>query len=70
MKRLQMLIDQDLDDALERLARAQRTSKAALIRKYVRERLKAQPPLDADPIWRMAGADSFDPAPVNDVVYR
>jgi predicted transcriptional regulator len=70
MKRLQMLIDRDLDDALERLARAHRTSKAALIRKYVRERLEAQPPLEADPIFRMAGADSFAPAPIDDVVYR
>lgn len=70
MKRLQVLIDKDLDDALERLARAQGTSKAALIRKYVRERLEAQPPLEADPIWRMAGTDSFAPAPVDDVVYR
>ena len=70
MKRLQMFIDVDLDDALERQARAERTSKAALIRRYVRERLSPQPPLDADPLWRMAGADDFEPAAIDDVVYR
>jgi hypothetical protein len=70
VKRLQMLIDEDLDDALEQRARAERTSKAALIRRYVRERLTAQPPLEADPLWRMIGVDDFDPATVDDVVYR
>jgi hypothetical protein len=65
-----MLIDEDLDDALEKQARAERTSKAALIRRYVRERLTAHPPLAADPVWRMVGVDDFEPAPVDDVVYR
>lgn len=70
MKRLQMLIDADLDDALARKARAERTSKAALIRRYVRERLDAHPPLEADPVWRMVGVDDFPPHAVDDVVYR
>jgi hypothetical protein len=70
MKRLQMLIEEDLDDALERQARAERTSKAALIRRYVRERLNAHLPLRSDPLFRMAGVDDFEPAPIDDVVYR
>lgn len=70
VKRLQMMIDEDLDDALERLARLERTSKAALIRRYVRERLTAREPLDHDLLWSMAGADDFEPAPVDEVVYR
>lgn len=70
MKRLQMLIDEDLDDALAEAARVRRTSKAALIRQYVRERLRAHPPLESDPLWRMAGTDNFKPAAVDDVVYR
>lgn len=70
MKRLQMFIDADLDDALARKARAERTSKAALIRQYVRERLHAHPPLESDPVWRMAGVDDFPPDAVDDVVYR
>jgi hypothetical protein len=63
MKRLQILIDEELDVALERKARQDGKSKAALIRKYVRDRLRGLPPLEADPLWQMAGADSFDPVP-------
>jgi hypothetical protein len=65
-----MMIDEDLDDALERRALAEHTSKAALIRQFVRERLKAQPPLEADPVWRMVGVDDFEDQAVDDVVYR
>ncbi|HXV63849.1 MAG TPA: CopG family transcriptional regulator [Vicinamibacteria bacterium] len=70
MKRLQILIDEDLDEALERRALREKTSKAALIRKYVRERLETLPPLESDPLWRMAGADEFDPERIDDVIYR
>jgi hypothetical protein len=70
MKRLQILIEEELDAALERKARREGRSKAALIRKYVRERVKPLPPLAADPLWRIVGADSFDPEPVDEVVYR
>lgn len=70
MRRLQMLIDEDLDEALEQQARTEGTSKAALIRRYVRERVKGYPPLHADALWRMAGADEFEPAPVDEIAYR
>jgi hypothetical protein len=70
MKRLQILIGEELDEALERQARAEGTSKAALIRRYVGERLEPLPPLGSDPLVRMAGADAFDPSPVDEVVYR
>lgn len=70
MKRLQIMIEEEVDAELERAAVEARTSKAALIRLYVRERLKPLPPLSADPIGRMAGADDFEPAPIDDVVYR
>ena len=70
MKRLQIMIDEDLDDALEREALREKTSKAALIREYVRERLHTLPPLDSDPLWRMAGSDDFEQESVDDVVYR
>lgn len=70
MKRLQILIDEELDVALERKARQDGKSKAALIREYVRDRLRGLPPLEADPLWQMTGADAFDPAPIDDVVYR
>jgi hypothetical protein len=70
MKRLQVMIEEDLDAALEREARSEGTSKAALIRRFVREHLRPLPPLEADPIWQMAGVDEFEPEPVDDVVYR
>ena len=70
MKRLQIMIDEDLDAELERLAMREGTSKAALIRRFVRERIRPLPPLSADPIGRMTGIDDFAPAPVDDVVYR
>ena len=66
MKRLQVMIEEDLDAALERKAKAQGTSKAALIRAYVRERLEPVPPLEADPLWQMVGRDDFAPEPVDD----
>lgn len=70
MKRLQIMIEEELDEALEREARSTGTSKAALIRKYVREHISALPPLESDPLWRMKGADDFEPADVDDVVYK
>ncbi|MGH2727888.1 MAG: CopG family transcriptional regulator [Actinomycetota bacterium] len=69
MKRLQIMIEEDLDGALERLAAKEGTSKAALIRRYVRERLKPLPPLEADPLWQLAGTTSFEPAAVDEIVY-
>ncbi len=70
MKRLQILIDEELDSALERKARAERRSKAALIRQYVQENVRGFPPIEADPLWQMVGADAFDPTPIDETVYR
>lgn len=69
MKRLQIYIDEDLDMALGAEARRQRRSKAALIREYVADRLRARGP---DPIEAFIG--SFDggsnlSATVDDIVY-
>lgn len=70
VKRLQIMIDEDLDQILERLAVRQHTSKAALIRRFVRERVESVPPIERDPVFGMLGADNFEPQPVDDVVYR
>ena len=70
MKRLQILIEEELDEALERTARTRKTSKGALIREFVRDRVRTLPPLDADPIGQMVGADDYEPAAVDDVMYR
>lgn len=69
VKRLQIMIDEDLDQMLERLAVEKHTSKAALIRAFVRERVTSLPPVERDPIFGMLGADDFEPEPVDDVVY-
>jgi len=70
MKRLQIIIEADLDAELQRLARQEHTSKSALVRRFLRERLLPLPPLSADPVGRMAGADEFEPASVNDILYQ
>lgn len=70
MKRLEISIDEDLDAELERRAGAEGTSKAALIRAMVREWLRPLPPLEADPLWQMAGAEDFEPDDVDEAVYR
>jgi hypothetical protein len=70
MKRLQFRIEEELDLALERQARRERTSKAALIRRYVRKHVKPLPPIEEDPLWELVGADSdVEPGEINDVVY-
>jgi len=72
VKRLQIMIDEDLDEALDQQARKEGTSKAALIRRYVRERIEPLPPLDDDPLWalvRMVEGGPEDSASVDEVVY-
>ncbi len=72
MRRLQIMIDEDLDEALASQAREEGTSKAALIRRYVRDRIKPLPPIEEDPLWAFVGMSEGSPddsMSVNDVVY-
>ena len=69
MKRLQIMIDEDLHDALGRQAALEKTSKAALLRRYVRERLKSLPPIEGDPLYDLVGIADIEPAHHDDVVY-
>jgi predicted transcriptional regulator len=72
MRRLQIMIDEDLDEALAQLARKERTSKAALIRRYVREQVKPLPPIEEDALWEHIGMSEGNPddsMSVDDVVY-
>jgi metal-responsive CopG/Arc/MetJ family transcriptional regulator len=69
VKRLQIMIDDDLEEALDRRSAEEGVSKAALIRRFVRNELQPLPPLDEDTLAGMVGVDDFDPAPVDDVVY-
>ena len=70
MRRLQIMIESDLDEALNRRSAEEGTSKAALIRRFVRSALQPLPPLDDDPLAAMVGADDFEPGSVDDIVYR
>ena len=66
------MIDQDLDAILEQMARDEGTSKAALIRRFVRERIKPLPPIEEDPLWGLVGMiddPNHVPESVDDVVY-
>jgi predicted transcriptional regulator len=68
MRRLQIYIDEDLDDALASRARRTHTSKAALIREAVRRSMAAQEPV-LDPFREWIGGSDAAPAPVDEVVY-
>ena len=66
------MIEEELDAALDRQAAEEGVSKAALIRRFVRERLRPLPPLEEDPLWELVGMDQGSPddsMSVNDVVY-
>lgn len=70
VKRLQIYIDESLDAALGVEARKKRTSKAALIRDFVAERLGAA--RGADPVDAFIGSFESDPdlsTSVDAVVY-
>ena len=71
MKRLQIMIEEDLDAALDRQAAAEGVSKAAIIRRIVRAELPTTVPHAADPLSTMVGADSYERADdIDDGVYR
>jgi hypothetical protein len=72
MKRLQIMIEEELDEALANAARKEGVSKAALIRRYVARELKPLPPLHEEPLWELVGMDEGQPddsISVDDVVY-
>ena len=66
MKRLQIYIEEELDEALAAEAARNKTSKAALIRGFVAERLGGT---KKDPIDDLVGSLDFEPASIDDVVY-
>ena len=64
------MIEEDLDAALARQAAEEGVSKAALIRRYVRERLGPPVPVEDDPLWRWAGSIDGEPADdIDEVIY-
>lgn len=69
MRRIQIYIEEDIDDALAQEANRSGTSKAALIREFVGERIRPMAAPQEDPISSIIGAVDCDPARVDDVVY-
>jgi Ribbon-helix-helix protein, copG family len=73
MKRLQIMIDEDLDAALDAQAARERVSKAELVRRYVAAQLTPPPAIQTDPLWTLVGLSdgaTDDSRSVDEVVYR
>ena len=69
MKRLQIYIEPELDSELAVAAAKARTSKAALIRRFVAESLSGSPRGGADSLDALIGAYDEEPGSVDDIVY-
>ena len=69
VKRLQISIDVELDDALAAEAAKRGVSKAALIREYVRDRLGDRDGRTRDPLDDLMGAIDAEPGNIDEVVY-
>jgi len=70
VKRLQINIEEDLDEALAVEASRRRTSKAALIREFVRDRLGGAADVErSDPMARLVGDIDDDAGDIDAVVY-
>lgn len=55
MKRLQISLEQKLDDELGRVARAEGVSKAEVVRRCLRAEIEPLPPLEDDPFFKLIG---------------
>ncbi len=69
MKRLQIMIEEDLDRDLAHQARREGSSKAAIIRGLVRAHVEPLPPLEDDPITKAIGTMEFEPGHHDDIAY-
>jgi hypothetical protein len=67
MKRLQISIEEDLDEALAIEAARRHTSKAALIRQWVRERIGGDAQLD--PFAALIGSIDDEAGDIDEVIY-
>jgi len=69
MRRVQIYLEEAMDEALVIEAARASKSKAALIRQFVAERLTLPRADGADPFAHLIGAYDGDPGDVDEVVY-
>ena len=73
MKRLQISIEPELDAEVQRCADEEGLSKAEVIRRCVQNELRALPPIEEDPFFKLSrspgGSDPSDTRSVDEVVY-
>lgn len=69
MRRLQIYIEEEIDDALAVRARREHTSKAALIRQAVRRSI-GESESTPDPFREWIGGSEAAPASIDEVVYE
>jgi len=72
MKRLQISIEPELDEAVERRAEEEGLSKAEVIRRCVREEIQPLPSIEDDPLFKLFGSVSSSPGDtrsIDEVVY-
>ena len=69
MRRIQIYIDEELDERLQVEAARTGRSKASLIRESVAARMGRSTSLEDDPLTGLVGSLDCDPAAVDEVVY-
>jgi hypothetical protein len=73
LKRVQLMLDEELDQAVALEARLQRVSKSEVVRRILRERLlRPLRPLEEDPLWELVGmveGAADDSQRIDEVVY-
>ena len=69
MRRIQIYLDEAVDEALQSEAARTGRSKASLIRECVAGRYGRPAVAEVDPLDRLIGAFDVEPAPVDEVVY-
>ena len=69
MRRIQIYIQEDLDEILQLEAQKSKRSKASLIRECVSARYGGGSETTSDPLTALIGAVDIDPEGIDDVVY-